>query len=201
MMMLRTIAGAGAGVSTCPTRRGRLGLCGSWKALVPVLFLATVCAGADNPATSARIGTPTGSFFALLVPSADESARWYREKLGFQFVRKGTGPDGASHTIMLENNGVLLEIIEHRDSFALAQVTDKREDLLRGIRKVGLVLAGADFDRVFRALTAQKVQFLGGIFEDEDLHVRSFLVRDNSGNLVQFFTDLKPPAARMKSPK
>lgn len=164
------------------------------RLLPMVLLVAAACPAAQcvNQVQS-QIGTPVGSFFALLVASADESALWYREKLGFKFIRKSTGPDGASHTVMLENNGVLLEIIEHRDSFALATVTRNKESLLRGVRKVGLVVSASIFDQLFRSLTAQKVEFVGGEFEDAGLGMRSFIVYDNSGNLVQLFTSLKSP--------
>jgi catechol 2,3-dioxygenase-like lactoylglutathione lyase family enzyme len=137
------------------------------------------------------IGTPAGSFFALLVPSTEESARWYHDYLGFTVVRKSDGPNGASRTIMLEQNCVLLEIIATRDSFALQQVTPKKPNTLQGIRKVGFVVDRETFDALYRGLQQKKATFVGDVFVDDGLKMRSFLIRDNNGNLVQFFSPVK----------
>jgi catechol 2,3-dioxygenase-like lactoylglutathione lyase family enzyme len=139
------------------------------------------------------IGTPTGSFCALLVPNAKESAQWYQDYLGFSIVRVADGPNGASHTIMLEQDGVLLEIIEARDSFALQRVTQKKVTELQGIRKFGLVVEKDVFDGLHQTLVEKKATFVGGVFVDDGLKVRSFVVRDNSGNLVQFFSRMRQP--------
>lgn len=40
-------------------------------------------------------------------------------------------------------------------------------------------------------LRNQKVDFVGGIFEDKEMGLRTFLIRDNGGNLIQFFSKLK----------
>ena len=155
--------------------------------LTPGLAL---CKAASSEPPKVSLGNPKGSFFALLVPNADESARWYQDNLGFAFVRKTTAPDGAAHTIMLKQEGVLIEIIEHRDAFGLQEVTGKSTSMLRGIRKVGFTVRPQEFDRIFRHLQQHQAQFRSGIFEDEGLAVRSFIVLDNNANLVQLFARL-----------
>ncbi|HEV7513599.1 MAG TPA: VOC family protein [Candidatus Acidoferrum sp.] len=142
----------------------------------------------DRPAL---LGKPNGSFYALLVPQANEAAEWYRDYLGFSVIRSTEGPGGTSRTIMLAQQGVLLEIIEARGSFNLQSVTNKKTNLLQGIRKVGIVIEGEDFDRLHSALVRKKATFIGDVFTDHGLKMRSFIVRDTSGNLVQFFSRVK----------
>ena len=118
------------------------------------------CSEVDRPAS---LGKPNGSFYALLVPQANEAAEWYRDYLGFSVTRSVEGPGGTSRTIMLEQHGVLLEIIEARGSFNLQSVTNKKTNLLQGIRKVGIVIEGSDFDTLHSALVRKKAT-LSGMF-------------------------------------
>jgi|SRR5450432_4855699 hypothetical protein len=147
--------------------------------------------GTEGPVLT---GTPAGSFCALLVPDANEAAAWYQNYLGFSITRNAEGPGGSSRTIMLEQHGVLLEIIEARGSFSLQSVTHKKINLLQGIRKFGIVVEGKDFDKLHGELARKKATFIGDVFTDEGLQMRSFIVQDNSGNLVQFFARIKLPA-------
>jgi catechol 2,3-dioxygenase-like lactoylglutathione lyase family enzyme len=138
------------------------------------------------------LGAPSGSFCALLVSNAKETADWYRDYLGFSITRSSEGPSGSSRTIMLEQHGALLEIIEARDSFNLQAVTQKKADLLTGIRKFGWVIEGKNFDALHSALVGRKAIFIGGVYTDDGLKMRSFIVQDNSGNLVQLFARSEP---------
>jgi catechol 2,3-dioxygenase-like lactoylglutathione lyase family enzyme len=137
------------------------------------------------------IGSPSGSFCALLVPNARESAQWYRDYLGFSIIRSADGPNGASHTVMLEESGVLLEIIEARDSFAFQRVTRRRVNQLQGIRKFGIVIDANDFEALHSSLATKEATFMGDVFTDDGLNMQSFIVQDNNGNLIQFFSRIK----------
>ena len=140
---------------------------------------------------SPSVGMPTGSFCALLVSDANKTAEWYRDYLGFSVTRSVEGPGGASRIIMLEQHGVLMEIIEARDSFKLNSVTQRRTDQLEGIRKFGIVVDGKNFDALHTSLAGKEATFIGNVFTDDDLKMRSFIVQDNNGNLVQFFSRIK----------
>jgi Glyoxalase/Bleomycin resistance protein/Dioxygenase superfamily len=159
--------------------------------LTLILCLGLSSSRHPNVERPALLGKPNGSFYALLVPQANEAAEWYRDYLGFSVIRSNEGPGGTSRTIMLEQQGVLLEIIEARGSFNLQSVTSKKANLLRGIRKVGIVIEGEGFDVLHSALVRKKARFIGGVFTDDGLKMRSFIVRDNSGNLVQFLSRVK----------
>ena len=56
------------------------------------------------------------------------------------------------------------------------------------MQKVGIWVEAAAFDSVYAHLSALKATFLGGVFTDNALKARTFIVRDNSGVLLQYFT-------------
>ncbi len=130
---------------------------------------------------------PSASFCALMVPDAAESARWYEENLGFSKIRTLEQPNGQSRIIMLEQSGAMLEIIQVRDSFAFEATETKPRDRLQGIIKFGFLVDKDVFNRVHRKLEETKASFVGGEFTDDGLKMRSFIVRDHDGNMVQLF--------------
>jgi Glyoxalase/Bleomycin resistance protein/Dioxygenase superfamily len=160
-------------------------------ALPLIICLGLASSRSSDIERPALLGKSNGSFYALLVPQASEAAEWYRDYLGFSVIRSTAGPGGSSRTIMLEQQGVLLEIIEARGSFNLQSVTSKKISLLQGIRKVGIVIEDEEFDSLHSALVRKKATLIGDVFTDDGLKMRSFIVRDNGGNLVQFFSRIK----------
>jgi catechol 2,3-dioxygenase-like lactoylglutathione lyase family enzyme len=54
------------------------------------------------------------------------------------------------------------------------------------VLKAGVIVGQKDFNAV--AAYLQKRGIEAGIFEDKEMGVRSFMFRDNDGNLIQFFT-------------
>jgi catechol 2,3-dioxygenase-like lactoylglutathione lyase family enzyme len=159
--------------------------------IVLAFFLGLSTSNRSGVEQPSLIGAPAGSFCALLVPHADETAAWYRDYLGFHITRSAEGPGGTSRTIMLEQHGVLLEVIEARDSFDLQSVSRKKVNLLRGIRKFGIVTDQETFDALHSSLERKKATFVGDVYTDDGLKMRSFIVQDDSGNLVQFFSPAK----------
>jgi hypothetical protein len=57
---------------------------------------------------------------------------------------------------------------------------------LKTIVRNGLIVGQEDFGSVATYLERRGVSV--GIFEDKEMGVRSFIVKDNDGNLIQFFT-------------
>ena len=56
---------------------------------------------------------------------------------------------------------------------------------MHGIFKSGIVVD--DLDATFKELNARKVEIAFPIFADSALAIRTFAVRDNSDNMLQFF--------------
>jgi hypothetical protein len=56
---------------------------------------------------------------------------------------------------------------------------------IRGIFRAGVVVD--DLDAAFQELEARKVDIAFRVFNDNALAYRTFAIRDNSGNMIQFF--------------
>lgn len=158
---------------------------------IPLLLaLSLVSAKGANQVKANQINLEKPSAFAcaLMVPNAVESARWYEENLGFSKVRTSDEPNGVSRVVLLEQKGAILEIMQVHDSFAFDPAVSKGpRNRLRGIQKFGFLVEKDVFDRIHRNLEEKKASFVGGLFTDDGMKMRTFIVEDHDGNMVQFY--------------
>jgi glyoxalase/bleomycin resistance protein/dioxygenase superfamily protein len=82
---------------------------------------------------------------------------------------------------VLEGGGLTVELIQHRD----AAPAGRAPELVHGIFKSGVVVD--DFDKTLAALNAGGIPIAMGPFPARDRIRRNFIIRDNAGNLIQFF--------------
>lgn len=124
-----------------------------------------------------------GPFFAIVVADLDATEHWYESNLGLRLVKRGKSSRVPAETVVLGGHNVYVELIHH-DGKPLPRI-DNEAPLPRLI-KTGFIVAQRDFDVV--ATQLEKHGIKAAIFEDKEMGVRSFLVKDNEGNLIQFFT-------------
>ena len=139
-----------------------------------------------KPTTDGPITTATGAFFALSVADVKTSARWYEEKLGLKVVVQAPKRDGVA-VIVLEGGGLIVELIEHDDALTLSQPTAVAAGNFRvyGIVKTGAIVV--DFEKTLTMLRQRGVQIAFGPFPATRDQRANVIVKDNSGNLIQFF--------------
>jgi len=130
--------------------------------------------------------TPRAAFVAIIVPDAAATAQWYEEKLGFHESKRSRAASGIARSITVESDYAMVEIIEHDRSVALEPIVPdaERRRLVRGISKAGFFVT--DIEKIEADLNARGVEFVSHLFSDNDLHLKSFIVRDNAGNYIQF---------------
>ena len=128
-------------------------------------------------------GPAQGAFFALSVADVEAASRWYSEKLDFRVLSSGEAPNKIARFAILEGDGTLIELIQHRDAAPRPAAADAFKT--HGIFKIGFVVA--DLDGVYRQLKARSVAVAYDLMPAKDVPLRSFSVRDVEGNLVQFF--------------
>ena len=132
----------------------------------------------DVPAFVAR-----GAFFAVVVADLDATELWYKSKLGLRRVKRGKSPRVPAETVVLAGRNLYVELIHH-DGKQLSRI-DNEAPVPRFI-KAGVIVTPLDFDVLATQLEKHGVS--ASVFEDKEMGVRSFLVKDNEGNLIQFFT-------------
>ena len=157
------------------------------SATLTALLMIVASAFAQQSGPPPAFNEPSGSFFALSVKDLNASSAWYRQKLGFREVHQSAAPDGKSRAILLERDGALLELIHHKQAVpGVALRKNYRAYLVHGIFKVGFIVQ--DADHTMQRLKANGVQIANGPFTDDALHMRSFIIRDNEGKYIQFFS-------------
>ena len=152
------------------------------------LLLASVLASGPSRAQQASETpfTSTGAFFALSVSDVAASSRWYREKLGLRVVLEP--PRSADATVVvLEGGGLIVELLQHKDARPLTTAAPSvRENYkVHGFFKSGVIVE--DFDRTMAALRSRGVEIAFGPFPKSATQRANVIVRDNAGNLIQFF--------------
>jgi catechol 2,3-dioxygenase-like lactoylglutathione lyase family enzyme len=122
----------------------------------------------------------TGAFFALSVADLDASVRWYTQKLGLKVVQRMPKVDKTSVAI-LSGGGLIVELVHNDDA------TPRAGDpaLTLGIFKVGVIVDS--LDKTIATLRARQVIAAFGPYPAKPGAMANVIVRDNAGNLIQFF--------------
>lgn len=126
-----------------------------------------------------------GTFIALSVPDSAAAAAWYREKLGYEVIAQGEAPNKIARFALLRHGANVLELIEHAEARPLAAAGAKAAHQLHGIFKAGFTVA--DLDAMYAYVRARHVEIAYDLTRAKDVPMRTFTIRDNSGNLIQFF--------------
>jgi len=146
-------------------------------ALVPTLAFAQ--SNVSVSGDSAIAGR--GAFFALSVADLKASTQWYTEKLGLKVVMQPPKANDAS-VVVLEGLGLIVELIQH-DKAANSAVSEPV--LVHGIIKAGVIVE--NWDRTLALLRARRAPIAFGPFPAGRGQRANLIIRDNSGNLIQFF--------------
>ena len=130
--------------------------------------------------------TTTGAFFALSVADVAASARWYREKLGLR-VSLEPPRSAEAAVIVLEGGGLIVELLQHSGAKSLNAVAPGTSESYKvhGFFKAGVIVE--DFDRTVAALRSRGVEIAFGPYPKSSTQRANVVVRDNAGNMIQFF--------------
>ena len=129
-----------------------------------------------------------GGFVAITVPDLDASAKWYVENLGLRIVKNhAMRPDNKAAVTILQGNGFAVELIWLADAAPLAKVAPQAKGAqdIHGILKSGLFVD--DLDATLKELKSRNVTMAFDTFYDKSMDCRMFAIRDNNGNILQFF--------------
>jgi catechol 2,3-dioxygenase-like lactoylglutathione lyase family enzyme len=127
-----------------------------------------------------------GAFFALSVPDLKASTQWYEQKLGLKVVMTAPKKDGVAVAV-LEGGGLIVELIERDGAVPLSKAAPGAKDntYLQGIFKAGVIVD--DFGKTVGTLKSRGVEIAYGPFPARADQRANIIVRDNNGNLIQFF--------------
>ena len=152
------------------------------------VFLFAAGMGVEHEATATGVPafTARGAFIAIVVTDLDASLHWYESYLGLHLVKRGKSPRVPAETAVMAGHNLFVELIHHEGK--TFPRLDNESSVPRLI-KAGAIVSRQDFEVLVGYLRNHSVDV--GIFEDQEMRVRTFIFTDNDGNLIQFFTDKK----------
>jgi catechol 2,3-dioxygenase-like lactoylglutathione lyase family enzyme len=136
------------------------------------------------------VGTPAlataGAFIGISVPDLDASVRWYVEKLGMRVIMEPPPSDGFTVKVV-EGGGLIVELLHNAAAAPLrtAAPSITHTTQVHGVFKAGVVVE--EYERTLATLRSRGVDIAVGPFPARAGQPANFIVRDNAGNLLQFF--------------
>ena len=129
-----------------------------------------------------------GAFAALTVPDLDAATNWYVEKLGMTILKDHVvRADNKAAVTVLQGNGFVVELIWLADALPVAKVASQLSGphQIHGILKSGVFVD--NLDAALNELRSRDVTFAFETVYDRFIDYRMFAIRDNNGNILQFF--------------
>ncbi len=156
-------------------------------ALVLLIVLGvSVLSAQTHPSDSSRALKPY--LAALNAKDASKTAEWYVRNLGFAVMKVMDFPQYDSlRIIFLKLDAFELEVIQKRSSFDIRKFVpdyDQEKSPVRGIAKLAFMAHG--IRQLADSLRQKAVKILYGPFDDEAFGIRSVIIEDLEGNLLQF---------------
>jgi catechol 2,3-dioxygenase-like lactoylglutathione lyase family enzyme len=157
---------------------------GGCLALGLVAALATLFAEPVENATPYLAG--------IAVADVSKSKEWYEKNFGFQQYHRSDLPDYGLKIVFLKLGSYRLELIEKKGSAALSHYAPELKDemLAYGIKK--LAFAVGSVDRAAERLRANGARFIVEPFDDKPMKLRTLIVADPDGHLIQLMQELPP---------
>jgi catechol 2,3-dioxygenase-like lactoylglutathione lyase family enzyme len=161
----------------------------TYRFIAAFVFLVSVASAQKPPGeTKDQDYAARGAFAAFVVTDLNASVRWYESKLGLHEVKRGRSPRVAAQTVILGGHNIFVELIYYDDRALMSRHIDDTAPVAGPI-KTGVIVSQKDFDALAERLRDHGAPV--GVFEDKEMDVRTFIVKDNDGNLFQFFANLK----------
>ncbi len=160
------------------------------SALTAVFLLSFLSMHRPDSASAAGGHSPHPHLVALNVASADRSAKWYGDNLGFAVKDRKEFPKFGLRIVMLELDGFWLEVVEKKNGIPVSQIEKampeiKDWDEVQGIKKLAFEVD--DLDGYLKSFKQNGVRFQlnprGG--PEDPIFGRSFIVLDDDGNWIQ----------------
>lgn len=135
-----------------------------------------------------KIKIENPNLVGVYVCSAENSAQWYTEKLGFKTFKKMDFPEYDSLKIyFLEKENFRLELIQKKTALSAKNVIknyDEEKTPLLGFAKLSFIVK--NIKELEDKLKSENVKIRYPLIKDNEFKEMSFIVEDPDGNYIQF---------------
>lgn len=166
------------------------------KIFITVSLILTLCTKTYSQSNSSNQAPILASdtlfrpyLAAIVTEDVEKLSKWYAEKLGFIIARKMNLPEYDSlYIVFLKLGKAELELIQKKNTFSIKKYKSDYNgftgDLLQGFTKVSFWVS--DATTLANYLKTTGIKFVVNLFDDKILAVRSFIIADPDGNILQF---------------
>jgi catechol 2,3-dioxygenase-like lactoylglutathione lyase family enzyme len=127
------------------------------------------------------------NLIAISVSDIDSSISWYKDHLEFLLISRNDFPEYKISVAVVERNNFQIEIVHYAASKAPSEFIkdfEKNPAIMQGIGKISFMVE--NIDELASRLESENVKFVRKLNHEEVLHLKSFIILDNSGNWLQF---------------
>ncbi len=157
--------------------------------IIPTVIALLAAAGPQAQASPSERLQPY--LAGIGVADVAASAKWYETRLGFQVYHRMELPEHGLKIVFLKSGAFRLELVEKAGAMPLKELAPNLKDdtMVLGLKKIAFVVP--DLQATAARLRAQSVTFVVEPFDDKPMRLRSFIVADPDGNLVQFVQEMR----------
>src|SRR5262245_31224988 len=139
--------------------------------LIAMTAIAATAGAQSTPARPSTAVVGRGAFWAISVADLDAASRWYAEKFGLKVSIESPKTENPA-AVVLEGNGLTVELIRHRGS------KPRTGDMVltQGLVKAGVVVD--DFGGTLETLRSKGVQIAFGPYPARPGQRANVIVRD-----------------------
>ena len=150
--------------------------------LVSILFFSLLASDVN----AQEIAFSSKSFFAISTSNVDSVSTWYENVFSLKLQKKINTPDGNIAIRILGNDFLQIEIMQRKDAKGRAECNVPADQAykIHGYFKTGLYVK--DLKNAESYFKNKNVAIKIPIFEDKELKMRSFIIKDADGNTLQF---------------
>jgi catechol 2,3-dioxygenase-like lactoylglutathione lyase family enzyme len=155
-----------------------------------LFYATTISAQTQSSANEIRSDSTFRPYLiAIVVPNVERTSDWYKEKLNFDLAKRLDFPQNDSLKIVIMKRGeVELELIQKKTSISIKKFVPDFDGfdkvLLIGFAKIAFWVNDANALAI--KLKSKNVKFLVNLYEDKNFGLKSFIIEDLDGNVLQF---------------
>lgn len=129
-------------------------------------------------------------WLAISSSDAEVSASWYTQHLGFKEFDRMSLPKRNMLIIFVKRNDFIIEISQRQDSVSpMGKLGLAKKSQVQGFFKFGFKVRA--LDPLLARLKTAGVSFYGSAFDDPRFGMRTAIIKDPDGNLIQLFQPLE----------